>query len=786
MSAIVDDLRRRFGDGALKLDRHARRLYGYDASGGHDMPDAVVYPISAEDVRFLVSVARDRRVVLVPRGSGTGLSGGSIAGAGTLAVSFERMRRLLALDPVRRRAWVEPGHVNGLLDPKLQPHGLFFPPDPASHRVSTIGGNIAENAGGPHAVKYGVTGQHVVGLAVVDMAGHAGTLTAGAVQPWADVVSLVVGSEGTLCFVLAAELVLVDRPEAVETMLVSFCDMAQGTDFVSAIVAQGMIPATLEFLDRRHIEAIEQWGVTHYPEGAGAVLLIEYDGREADVVRDVARTSELAAERGALGCTSTRDAAEREALWLGRRGAYAVIARYGRRLLTQDVTVPRQRLTEMLEAVERIAAEHGLMVATVGHAGDGNLHPNFPYDPDDADLTQRVHAANDDVMRACVRLDGSISGEHGVGEEKLHQMPIMFGPEELGLMAAVRRALDPEQLLNPGKAVADLPRVLSAGGNVGNGAPESAEQVRAAVQGARAEGVPLALSLERLSWVRPDLPNLTLEVGSGTRLADVAEALAATPLELAPRPLRSLTMGEAVLLGDYGPDHVALGTWRNHLLAAQYVTGAGELVRFGRPVVKNVAGYDLFRLLIGSRGSLGVPVSFTFRLAPRATGSWFLRKGVPMERLRESVPRAAAAAFALPDGPLCTLYVRLREGEPGFEPAPQAEEQLRDLRQKLAGARDLLDLSLGDAALGPALAELGRPPAVVLPLAARILAELPLAGAERIVAAVDAPGAVRATYGPRHRELHRLGELEADWRQKLEAVFDPGHVLQTWFSGERS
>ena len=785
--SIVEDLRRRFGEN-LKLDRHARRLYGYDASGGHDMPDAVVYPKDEEDIRFLVALAHERQAVLVPRGSGTGLSGGAIAGAGTISVSFERMRRMRSLDAARRRAWVEPGHVNGLLDPVLLPYGLFFPPDPASHRVSTIGGNIAENAGGPHAVKYGVTGQHVVSLRVVDMAGRTGTLTAGTVQPWADLVSLVVGSEGTLAFVLAAELVLVDRPKDVATMLVSFRDMVEGTDFVSAIVAQGTIPATLEFLDRAHIEAIEAWGVTHYPEGAGAVLLIEYDGREEDVARDVARTERLASERQALGCTTTRDPVEREGLWLGRRGAYAVIARYGRRLLTQDVTVPRQRLTQMLAAVERIAADHGLMVATVGHAGDGNLHPNFPYDPDDAELTRRVHAANDEVMRACVALDGSISGEHGIGEEKLQHMPVMFGPQELGLMAAVRRSLDPELLLNPGKAVADLPRSIPEGEARAVAPPRTAEEVQEAVRDARARRSPLALSLRELRGVRVDLPGLTLEAGAGATLAEVEEALRDSPLELAPTALRSETLCEAVLLGDYGPEHLSSGTWRNHLLAAQYVTGAGELVRFGRPVVKNVAGYDLSRLLIGSRGTLGVPVSFTFRLLPRRAEGWYSRSGISAERLAESVPTDASAAFALTDGGAYALFVRLHDQAAGFEAAPDALQRLAEVRGRLGQSASLLDLSLPEQRLVGALEAAGGPPAVVLPRAGRLIVDVPRARAVEIAQAASGEegAAVRATYGPRHEELHQARVLEAAWREALEGVFDPDRVLQNWFPGEGS
>jgi glycolate oxidase len=449
---VLDTLERRFGS-RLRLSQQERRLYGYDATGVQGLPDAVIYPDDVQDVLFLVQEARRHGLVLVARGSGTGLSGGSIAREGSLVLSFERMRRLIYVDPVLRHALVEAGHVNGKLDPELAPYGLFYPPDPASYGVSTIGGNVAENAGGPHAVKYGVTGNHVVAVRLVDAFGRVGTLSSGTVQGGSDLVSLVVGSEGTLGLLLTAEIALTPQPEAVATQLVSFRDMREATDFVSAVVAEGIVPSTLEFLDRAHVEAIEAWGVAHYPEGAGAVLLIEHDGLTEDVKTSAARTEEVSRQRGAIACQTTRDEAEREGLWLGRRGAYAVIARYGRRLLTQDVTVPRQALTDMLGAVERIAAAYSLRAATVGHAGDGNLHPIFPYDPADAEMTRKVHAASDEVMQACVALDGSISGEHGIGEEKLHQMVIMYPETELGLMAAVRAAFDPEGILNPGKAI---------------------------------------------------------------------------------------------------------------------------------------------------------------------------------------------------------------------------------------------------------------------------------------------------------------------------------------------
>jgi glycolate oxidase subunit GlcD len=784
---FVGSLVERFGAAVLR-EEHVRRLYGYDATGMQGLPDAVVQPRNEEDVLFLVREARAHHAALVARGSGTGLSGGAVAQPGSASVSFERMRQFLSVDPERRRAWVEAGHVNGLLDPKLAVHGLFFPPDPASHRVSTIGGNIAENAGGPHAVKYGVTGMHVVGLRVVDARGRAGTLAAGAIQPGPDLVSLVVGSEGTLALVLSAELSLEPRPEAVATSLVAFRDMVQATDFVSAIIAQGMVPATLEFLDRAHIEAIQAWGVARYPDGAGAVLVIEFDGQAADVARDVAQTEALAAERGVLDCKTTRDAQEREALWLGRRGAYAVIGRFGRRRLTQDVTVPRQRLTEMFSAIERIAQEHGLMVATVGHAGDGNLHPSFPYDPADAETTRRVHEASEAVMRACVAMDGSISGEHGVGLEKLHQMSAMFGPAELGLMAAVRRAFDPDRILNPGKAVPEADRLPASGEGAEICAPASADEVHLAVLHARASQSPLTLTLEQLRGIDVTPENLTCTIGAGEPIGAIVAAMRERRLEFPLQPLRAESVAEAVLANDYGPGHVRLGTARNHLVAATYVTGAGEIVRMGRPVVKNVAGYDLFRLLIGSRGRLGVPVSFTFRLVPRRETAWWRSWACDADDVLACVPSSAEAVFALPGADGFSVYAQLPQALQGWSEAPEAPELLHAAEEECRARADLLDLACAPRAIGQAIAAMGRPPALLLPVAARLLAPLDRDRAEAATraAAGEEGASVRALYGAQGEPIHRISPIEEAWHAQLESVFDPEGVLHSWFGRGRS
>ncbi len=775
--ALAAQLKRRFG-AQCRVDAAGLRLYGYDAMGSElSVPSAVVQVESAAEAAELVRMVASAGGRLVARGSGTGLSGGSVPEAGAVVISFERMRAVSDLDPVERTLRAQPGVVNGSLEMVLAPHGLFYPPDPASYRVSTIGGNVAENAGGPHAVKYGVTGQHVRALEAVDAEGRVGWLQAGTVQPGADLVALVTGSEGTLALVTAAELTLDRRPEDVATLLLSFRSMDDATDYVSAAVAAGLLPATLEFMDRATIAAVEEWGAARYPEGAGAVLLLELDGSVEEVAQGLGRARDLAETSGALGVDSATDPAAREALWYGRRGSYAALARHGRRVLTQDVAVPRARLTEMLQEVGRIAERYGLQVATVGHVGDGNLHPDFPYDPANPEESARVHAANAEVMAACVRLGGSITGEHGVGSDKLRSMSVMYGPEELGLMAEVRRSLDPQGLLNPGKAVPLAPRAAPAP-EVGEASPEpsGAQELQASVLAARARGTSLNVSLRGLRGIAIDRASLTAEVGAGEPLEALEAALEGTPLAFATSPLRSGSLGEALMHNDYGPEHLGQGTLRAHLLAVTYVTGAGELVRIGRSVVKNVAGYDLFRLLIGSRGRLGVPASLTLRLLPRAVVPWWRAEGDPCELRGDAAHARALFAVSRDEGYVCYAQSIAAPGE-GWRPAPEAPQLLSRLREELRDGTDLLDLALAPRDLPPALAAIREAPRILLPWAARLIVRLPRREAEEIAGQFAQRGPLRADYGPARQPLTEPGGLQRTWEERLARCFDPSGIL---------
>ncbi len=773
---LLQELARRFGPRCLR-ERARVRLYGYDAMGtAFGVPLAVVQVESQEDIHDLIGIVRRHGGKIVARGAGTGLSGGAVPGDGQVVASLERLQAVSQPDALHRRLRVEAGVVNGSLDAVLRPYGLFYPPDPASYRVSTIGGNVAENAGGPHAVKYGVTGHRVAAIEMTDAEGRRGLLAAGPWQGGPDLAALVTGAEGTLGIVSAVSLSLEERPDTTLTMLLSFAEIAQASACVSAIVASGVLPSTLEFLDRATVAAVETWGVARYPEGSGAVLLVEFDGRPGEVERGARNAEEIGLANGAISCEIARSAEEQDALWLGRRGAYAVVARYGRRVLTQDVTVPRDRLTEMLAAVEEISARHGLRAVTVGHAGDGNLHPDFAYDPQDAEENARVHSANREILAACVALGGSITGEHGIGTEKLGQLEIMFGPAELGLTWAVRQALDPGGLMNPGKAVPQAPRVRpeEAAAACAGGQAEAAQALLEAVRRARAQGQRLSPDYCALRGIEVSLANMTVRVGAGNTVAELAAELSGQALGFAVEPLLAETFADLLHTNDYGPEEIAQGTLRRHLLAVTYVTGYGELVRFGRDVVKNVAGYDLYRLLIGSRGRLGVPIELSLRLVPRREAPWWSRSGglddyggaTGLQRL-----------FAVPEGGIYRLYLQSETPPDGFRPSPEAPEILAGLRLGLKerGGGGLLDIAVPWQEMERSLGALDTPPMLVLPSAGRILARCARTTAVAVAKSAGPPSA--ASYEGRALPSG-TDELARLWRERLYAVFDPDGILK--------
>ncbi|MDT7807466.1 MAG: glycolate oxidase [Acidobacteriota bacterium] len=418
-------------------------------------PRAVVFPASTEEVSEVMRMLSGARVPLVPRGAGTGLSGGALAVGGGVCIELARMRRVLKVDVENRLAVVEAGVVNAHVSRAVARHGLYYVPDPSSQGSCTVGGNVAENAGGIHCLKYGTTTDHVVGARVVLTDGRVVDLGgAGTENVGYDLLGVFVGSEGT--FGVATELTVRLMPVApsVRTLLADFTDIDDASRAVSAIIAAGIIPAGLEMVDGATIRAVEaSVFAAGMPIDAEAALLVELDGLEAGMDEEVARVRQICTKGGARSVRLAADEAERKRLWAARKGAFGAMGRITPDILIQDAVVPRSRLPEVLAATYRIGARYGLRVANVFHAGDGNLHPLVCFDSRDAEQVRHVKEAGREIMETCVRAGGTITGEHGVGLDKSDYLPLVFSDDDLRAMLQVRAAFDPTGLCNPGKII---------------------------------------------------------------------------------------------------------------------------------------------------------------------------------------------------------------------------------------------------------------------------------------------------------------------------------------------
>jgi len=452
VSAILrlhERLRDALGDDAVKTSPEDLAAYSFDAYSEDRLPDAAVLPKDARDVGILVRVARECGVPLVARGAGTGLCGGAVPIAGGIVVSFARMNRVLALDAQNRRVRVQPGVVNLNLSHIASEHGLFFGPDPSSQKTSTLGGNAATNAGGPHAFAYGSMSAHVLGLEYADAEGE--IVQTSLDEPGYDLTGVLVGSEGTLGVLTALDLRLLRTPRAVRVCVAAFGDVEAASECVSAVVAAGIAATALEIMDRTIVRAVEAHYHAGYPQEAGAVLLVELAGQPGDVDASERAVASLAKEHGALAWRSAASARERDALWAARKGAAGALGRIAPNYYIQDATVPRTRLPQAIRHVEEIARTHALPVGNVFHAGDGNLHPLLIFDRRDKRQREAVVAAGHDILAACIELGGTISGEHGIGYEKRETLPLVFSPDDLATMQRLRDVFDPSRTFNPDK-----------------------------------------------------------------------------------------------------------------------------------------------------------------------------------------------------------------------------------------------------------------------------------------------------------------------------------------------
>ena len=620
--------------------------YRWDAGLDHGHPLGVALPESAADVQRLASWAQEQGLPLIGRGSGTGYTGGAVAIHGGLVVAFSRMQAILEVDVDSRQATVQPGLINAHLQNHLSNLNLTYPPDPASHTVCTLGGNIAENAGGPHCLKYGVTSNYVLGLEAVLADGSLLRFGGAALDPPEyDFCSLVTGSEGTLALVTEATLLLRRPPPAVKTLTASFDSVARAGKAVTAVIAAGLLPATIEMMDGRMIAIIEEFLQTEIAPGAGALLIFDVDGYPESLDGQLAEIAQVLLPFQPLEIKTASTSAERDLLWRGRRSAAAAVARLAPNELVLDVSLPRSRLAEALSGINRLSAEHGFRVGYLAHAGDGNLHPNLLCDLSQPGELERVHQAGGQILRLCASLGGSIAGEHGVGVEKREYLPAMYSPGEIAAMLEVKQVFDPHGLLNPGKVFpvdspppqppANTQSSLPDGALTPTRAAEAAEMLAALQQAGQATFISGGSSQWRLEPPEGRLLSTRSLVGiselsredfylraqAGTHLEELRAELSALGLWVSlASPWPEATLGGILSARLHSPLRLLYGGISDALLAVQVALPDGRLLRFGKALVKDVAGYAMSKLFVGAYGSLGLLTEVTLKVLPKPPG----------------------------------------------------------------------------------------------------------------------------------------------------------------------
>ncbi len=428
------------------------KVYDYDAGIDRAAPDLICFPTTTEHVAEIVRMARQDLIPILARGAGTNLSGGTILVRGGIIIETSRMDRILEIDAANQRAVAQAGVINLDLVNEAARHGLLYAPDPASQKVSTMGGNVGENSGGPHCLKYGVTTNHVLGMQIVTSDGEVAQLGGKPLDaPGYDLTGVFVGCEGMFGIATEITVRLIRLPESVKTMLAVFNSIEEASDTVSAIIGAGIIPATLEMMDRQFIHAIEASFHAGFPLDAEAILIIEVDGIKDELGRLAARIEEICKWNHVRNVRMAADEAERAQLWAGRRGAFGALARLSPNYLVLDGTVPRTELSRVLRDVMKVGEKHGLRIGNVFHAGDGNLHPCILFDERAPAQVLAAKKAGQEIMKLCAEAGGTITGEHGVGVEKADFMSLVFSEDDMKAMKAVMRAFDPQNICNPGK-----------------------------------------------------------------------------------------------------------------------------------------------------------------------------------------------------------------------------------------------------------------------------------------------------------------------------------------------
>ncbi len=462
---LLSRLRSLLGPERVLADPVSLRVYECDGLTAYRrLPKVVVLPDDVSQVQAILRLAGEFNVPVVTRGAGTGLSGGAMPHADGLLLSLARFNRILQVDADSRFAVVQPGVRNLAISEAVAAQGLYYAPDPSSQIACSIGGNVAENAGGVHCLKYGLTVHNVLGLKFVTMAGELCELGGAALdEPGLDLLALMHGSEGMLGVIVEVTVRLLPTPPVVRVLLADFASVEAAANAVAEVIGAGIVPAGLEMMDALAIQAAEDFAHAGYPRDAEAILLCELDGMEEEVEHDAERVSAILRTAGARGVRAASDALERMQMWKGRKSAFPAVGRLAPDYYCMDGTIPRRRLPEVLRHIADLSAEYALPVANVFHAGDGNLHPLILYDANQPGQLAQVEAMGARILLACVEAGGTITGEHGVGVEKIDQMCLQFLPEELAQMHRVKAAFDPRALLNPGKAVPSLQRCAEMG-----------------------------------------------------------------------------------------------------------------------------------------------------------------------------------------------------------------------------------------------------------------------------------------------------------------------------------
>lgn len=588
-------------DEAVLTDR------GHDFWGFGGTAGVLLRPASRDEIAEIMRVATEHHVAVVPRGGASNCSAGMMPATDRILLDLSGLNQILEVDVDNRRARVEPGVINSDLQAALAPRGLCFSPDPVSAHLATVAGNIIENAGGPHALKYGVTYNHILSVEVVLSDGSTVTLSADDDGP--DLLGVLIGSEGTLGIVTEATVALRPIPEVTHSLMGAFASARAAADTVAAVIASGVVPAAVEWLDRQGIAGPPQFYDTGYPLDADAIVLIDVDGTAAEVARDQPIVEKVL--RGqATEVRIAEDDKSRTALWYGRLNAPNSVVHSGKGFFIGDVTVPRQKIPEMQEAIHAAAARHTdglLFIAVTGHAGDGDLHPTTFFDKDNPKAAAALEAANNEIIDAALDLGGTITGEHGVGTEKRQFMTKRFTPVEIAAQRSIKAAFDPAGLLNPGIMLPDL-------SNEEPDASTFGAAVRGALAGSLKTDPAATVTAGGNSDITLNLGNLSLVIGAEATVDQINRYLDEHAVTCAAIPTtggeRSIGKVMATAAGD---ERIHI---RHALLGADVTVIDGQApARFGGENMKDVAGYDTKRLYIGGHGAFGALTALTFKIA---------------------------------------------------------------------------------------------------------------------------------------------------------------------------